>query len=88
MDILYTVNLGPNSIKSNRLPCSLSNKNIFAYSIDFSIYVLPLEKPNEVIEVVELKNECVHLQWSDDALCLLSVLKDGTCMVHSINVIR
>ena len=91
MDCVYTIDINPNAkddelIISSDCICSLSSKNILAMAIKKSIYVIPLEKPNEIIEVFEANSDCDHLTWCDDALSLLSVHKNGFNYVHNFNV--
>jgi hypothetical protein len=72
------------SSKDNSLFCTLSNKNILALSNDNSVYILPIEKPNELIPVT-ISNS-IFLVWSDDGQFLLNVNKNGVCNLFSIKV--
>jgi hypothetical protein len=89
MDYIYTVDL--NSYLSNSelktsdpCLCTLSNRNLFAFASDCSLYILPLEKPNELIPVNLNNFPCVYLTWSEDGAFLLNICKDGDCKLYRI----
>lgn len=67
--------------------CSLSSRNILALSNDCSVYLLPLEKPNELVPVCLSSSPCLDLTWSHDGLFLLIVTKTGGCNLYNIKVI-
>ena len=67
--------------------CSLSNRNILALSNSCCVYLLPLEKPNELIPVTLSNSPCLDLAWSYDGLFLLNVAKSGVCNLYNIKVI-
>ena len=66
--------------------CSLSNKNIFALSNDCYVYLLPLEKPNELVPVTLSNSSCIYISWSDDGQYLLNVFKNGSCQIYNVKV--
>ncbi len=66
--------------------CALSNRNLLALSSDCYIYMLPLEKPNELIPVNLSNSVCTNLVWSDDGQYLLSAFKNQTINLYQIKV--
>jgi hypothetical protein len=66
--------------------CALSNRNLLAFSSDCYIYMLPLEKPNELIPVNLSNSVCTHLVWSDDGQYLLNAFKNKTINLYHIKV--
>ena len=94
MDYLYSVELGSylsdDEIKlsdtslASSCQCSLSNKNILAIANDCCVYLLPLEKPNELIPVTLATSPSTHLVWSDDGQHLLNVHANGVCNLFAI----
>ncbi len=91
MDYIYSIDLNSylsdQQIKENEpCTCALSNKNILALANDCCVYILPLEKPNELIPVNLNNSPCVHLNWSDDGLFLLSIFQNGVCNLYNIKV--
>lgn len=89
MDYIYTVDL--NSYLSSRelktsepCLCTLSNRNLLAFASDCSLYILPLEKPNELIPVNLNNYPCIYLTWSEDGALLLNICKDGDCKLYRI----
>ena len=91
MDFIYLVDLNSyindDEIKLNDpCVCCLSNRNVLALSNDCCVYILPLEKPNELIPVTLSNSPCVNMCWSDDGLTLLNVYKNGTCNLFNIKV--
>ncbi len=92
MEYLYLVDLNSyisdEEIKINEsCNCVLSNKNILAISNDCCVYILPIEKPNELIPVHLSNSPCVRLVWSDDGQYLLNVYKNGQCNLFNVKVI-
>jgi hypothetical protein len=87
MDCIYSVDLNPyGGCNGRNVVCSLSTKNILALGINEHICVLPLEKPNELIPINEINNQCTYLCWNDDGTHLLSIHKDLFCYVYSLKV--
>lgn len=91
MDYIYLVNLNSylndDEIKPTDLcHCRVSNRNILAIANDCCVYILPLEKPNELIPVTLSNSPCMDLAWSNDGLFLLNVSKSGVCNLYSVKV--
>jgi hypothetical protein len=91
MDYIYLVDLNSyisdGEIKPTDIThCSLSNRNILALSCDCCIYIVPLEKPNELVAVNLSNRPCIELCWSDDGLYLLTVYDNGICNIFNIKV--
>jgi hypothetical protein len=92
MDYIYLVDLSAyirdEEIKSNDVcSCSLSSRNVLAFSCDCNVYMLPLEKPNELIPInLSGNSPCTNLCWSNDCLFLLNVHKNGICNLYNIKV--
>jgi hypothetical protein len=87
MDCIYSVDLSSyGGINNRNVLCTLSNKNVLALGVNEYIYVLPLEKPNELIPINEINNQCTHLCWNDDGTRLFSIHKDLYCYVYSLKV--
>lgn len=90
MDYIYSVDLdsyvgNSNTIKTSDLcSSSLSNRNILAFSSDCCVYILPLEKPNELIPVNLNSSPSEYLAWSDDGVHLMNVCKNGTCNLYCV----
>jgi len=91
MDYIYSVDLSsyinndePKSLES--YACALSSKNIFAFSNECYVYLLPLEKPNELVPITLSNSSCIFLTWSDDSQHLLNVFKNGICQIYSVKV--
>lgn len=91
MDFLYLVDLS-SYINNERTQffegyaCALSSKNIFAFSNECYVYLLPLEKPNELVPVTLSNSSCILLAWSEDSQHLLNVFRNGICQIYSIKV--
>ncbi len=91
MEFIYSIDLNSYisdeelKVTDNCMSC-LSNQNILAVSNDCFVYILPLEKPNELIPVTLNNNPCVYLCWSDDSQYLLTAFKNGVCNLFSIKV--
>jgi hypothetical protein len=95
MDYVYSVNLSSyiasttddNSLGRILTRCSLSNRNILAFSNDCSLFILPLEKPNELIPLQgQANSQCTNLCWSEDGQYLLSVYQNQTVNLSHIKV--
>ncbi len=91
MDDVYLVDLNSylsdEELKANdTCNCSLSNKNILAFSNDCCVYMMPIEKPNELIPVTLSASQSIFLVWSDDGQFLLNVYKNGVCNLFSVKV--
>ena len=91
MDYVYLVDL--NSYLNNEelkptdtFACALSSKNIFAFSSECYVYLVPLEKPNELVPVTLSNSSCIFISWSDDSQYLLNVFKNGMCHIYSVKV--
>lgn len=93
MEFIYSVDLNLNRLDDylkgpdERCISSLSVKNIVALYFKKFVFIIPLEKPNELIEVVETTTECTHLLWSPDGLSLVILQKNGIHYQYSFNVI-
>ncbi len=89
MDYVYSVDLntylGCQEITSHDL-CSvaLSNRNILAFSNDCCVYILPLEKPNELLPVNLNNSPCIYLAWSYCATQLLNICQNGVCNLYTV----
>ena len=91
MDYIYLVDLNSylsdDEIKPTDLcRCSLSNRNVLALANDCCVYLLPLEKPNELIPVTFSNSPCLDLAWSNDGLFLLMLQKSGVCNLYNVKV--
>ena len=91
MDYIFSIDLSSylNSTNDKELTlrkCALSRRNIFAFSNDCYIYMLPLEKPNELIPVIASNSVCTHLAWSDDGQYLLNAYKNKSVNLYAIKV--
>ncbi len=91
MDFIYSIDLSSYISDDELKPtdscsCALSSRNILAIANDCCVYVLPLEKPNELIPVNLSNSPCVYLSWSEDGLYLLSICKNGICRLHNLKV--
>jgi hypothetical protein len=64
--------------------CALSNRNILAFSNECYTYMLPLEKPNELVPVNLSNSLCTQLIWSDDGQYLLGSFKNQTVHLYQI----
>jgi len=64
----------------------LSNRNVLALANDCCVYLLPLEKPNELIPVTFSNSPCLDLAWSNDGLFLLMLQKSGVCNLYKVKV--
>ncbi|CAF0729025.1 unnamed protein product [Brachionus calyciflorus] len=89
MDYLYLVDLNPyltdDEIKpSSFCNCSVSSKNIAVISNDCYAYILPLEKPNELIPVNSSNSPCIQTCWSDDGKYLLCFHKSGEINLYHV----
>ena len=89
MDFLYLVDLSSyiNNEESDSYACALSSKNIFAFSSECYVYLLPLEKPNELVPVTLANSSCIFISWSDDSQYLLNVFRNGMCQIYNVKVI-
>jgi WD40 repeat protein len=67
--------------------CAFSNRNVFAFSNDCYLYLLPLEKPNELIPITLSSRLCTHLVWSEDGQYLLSAFTNQAINIYQIKVI-
>ena len=93
MDFVYIVDLNAyinneESKSNDSYTCALSSKNIFAFSSECYVYLLPLEKPNELVPVTLSNSSCIFISWSDDGQYLLTVFKNGMCHIYSVKVIK
>ena len=91
MDYIYSVDLNTyfanDGIKEpEQCCCSLSNRNLLALANDCCVYILPLEKPNELIPVNLNNSPCVDLSWSEDGQFLMNICKNGVCNLYNIKV--
>ena len=68
--------------------CKISSRNIVAFSNDSHVYILPLEKPNEVIPVLSSSSHslCNFLSWTDDGNYLMVVYNNGIVNVYRSHV--
>lgn len=93
MDFVYSLDLSSYVTKQSdecgeaELKCALSSRNMVAFSSGSYIYLLPLEKPNELIPISLSSSKCTHLVWSDDSDYLLSVYDKQKINVYNIKVI-
>lgn len=92
-DFVYLIDLtlvlGEDELKSKKYcRCSLSNKNILAFSNDCNIYLVAAEKPNELvpIQAASSQSECICLAWSEDANFLLAFYKNGQVNIFNFKV--
>ena len=89
MDFVYFIDLssyiGSSEKANGSCICSLSTRNILAFASQNHLYMLPLEKPNELIQLSN-NNKTEKMCWSDDGQFLLNVYQDGSCNLFSIKV--
>lgn len=92
MDYLYLVDL-KNFLtgteicpESDYFSCAVSSLNIVAISTNCCVYILPLEKPNELKPVTLSKSPCIELIWSHDGQYLLAFFKNGLVNIFNIKV--
>ena len=73
-----------------RTKCALSNSNLLAFSHDCNVYILPLEKPNELVPLVASSSsttgQVTHLCWSHDAQYLLNACENQTVHLSHMRV--
>ena len=89
MDYIYSIGLNTylscNEITSRDLCSSaLSARNVLAFANDCCVYILPLEKPNELLPVNLNNSPCIYLAWSHDATHLLNICKNGVCNLYTV----
>ncbi|RNA44954.1 mediator of RNA polymerase II transcription subunit 16 isoform X1 [Brachionus plicatilis] len=90
MDYVYLVDLKDFLTKTEINPdsdyfsCVVSSLNVVALSANCCVYILPLEKPNELKPVTLSKSPCIHLAWSHDGQYLLSFFKNGQLNIFKI----
>lgn len=92
MDYLYFVDLKDFLSSTEICPqsdyynCVVSSLNIAAISANCCIYILPLEKPNELKPIPLGQSSCINLAWSHDGQFLLAFFKSGQLKVFNIKV--